>query len=66
MNKTSQKDRPIYFLIYLVAGATMGGFLDVAVFGQPTPVYGMIGGAVIAVFYQMVIWHWERRRGRRE
>jgi hypothetical protein len=57
------QDRGIHFLIYLVAGAAMGGFLDVAVFEQPTPVYGMIGGAVIAVFYQLALWRWPSRRG---
>jgi hypothetical protein len=53
-----------FFFLYLVAGAAMGGFLDVAVFREPTPLYGMIGGAIIAMFYQLALWVWQRRRGK--
>jgi hypothetical protein len=58
------KEPKAFFLLYLVAGAVMGGFLDVVVFEQPTPLYGMIGGAIIATLYQGAVWisqKWSRR-----
>jgi hypothetical protein len=62
VNQSSHQDPWPFFLLYLVAGAAMGGFLDVAVFDEPTPLYGMIGGAAIAVLYQGAIWTSHRRR----
>jgi hypothetical protein len=62
MSQPANKDRSVYFLIYLVAGMSMGGFLDVVAFDQPTPFYGMILGAVIAICYQAAIWIAHRRR----
>lgn len=50
-----------HFFIYLVAGAAMGGFLDVVVFDLPTPLYGILGGAVIAILYQIAIAVWLHR-----
>jgi len=57
-----QRDPWQFFFLYLVAGAAMGGFLDVAVFGERTPLYGMIGGAAIATFYQIAVWLGQRPR----
>jgi hypothetical protein len=62
MTDPARRDRPIYFLVYLAAGAAMGGFLDVAVFRLPTPIYGMLTGAAIAVLFQIGIWIQHRRR----
>ncbi len=56
----SQLQRATHFFIYLAAGAAMGGFLDVAAFGQETPAYGMIFGAGVAVAYQAVYWFRDR------
>lgn len=50
------RDRPFHFLIYLIAGAAMGGFLDMTAFRMETPVYGFISGALIALLFQLVIW----------
>jgi len=62
VNPPASQEPPWHFLLYLVAGAAMGGFLDVAVFREPTPLYGMIGGAIIATFYRMALWIWQHRR----
>ncbi len=58
----SRRQQITHVLLYLAAGAAMGGFLDVAVFGESTPVYGMAFGAVVAVLYQGVYWLRERKR----
>ena len=57
-----RKDRKVHFFVYLVAGAAMGGFLDVIAFGEPTPFGGMIMGAVVATLYQAAIWTMGRRQ----
>ena len=54
--------RIAHFFLYLAAGAAMGGFLDVAAFGESTPVYGLIFGGIVAVLYQAVFWIRERER----
>ena len=53
--------RITHFFLYLIAGAAMGGFLDVTAFGESTPVYGMVFGAIVAVLYQAVFWIRERK-----
>ncbi|MCS6805999.1 MAG: hypothetical protein RMM98_12795 [Acidobacteriota bacterium] len=60
---TSGRDRPFHFLIYLIAGAAMGGFLDMTAFRMETPIYGFISGALIAVLFQLVIWARSRKKG---
>ena len=59
---TPGKDRLYHFFIYLVAGAAMGGFLDVTVFRMETPIYGFITGAIIAVLFQTFIWVRQRKQ----
>ena len=54
--------RITHFFLYLAAGAAMGGLLDVTVFGESTPVYGMIFGSVVAILYQAVFWFRERKQ----
>jgi hypothetical protein len=36
---------------YILSGALVGGLLDLYVFDVGTPVYGVVGGAVIALAY---------------
>jgi len=62
MDDPRRKDRPIHLLAYIMAGAAMGGVLDVAVFGLPTPLYGMAAGALIAVMYYGALLYRQRRR----
>ena len=62
MGAPKPRDPTIFFWVYLVAGAVMGGFLDVAVFRLPTPVYGMMIGVGVAVLYQLAVWLWQSRR----
>ena len=50
-----KRDSPYHLLIYLIAGAAMGGFLDVSAFGERTPLWGMIFGALVALLYWIVI-----------
>ena len=61
---SQRKDRPIHLVIYMIAGAAMGGLLDVTAFDQPSPGTGIALGAVIAVLYFAVIWFTGRRTGR--
>ena len=42
-------DRWYHFFIYLLAGAFMGGFLDVTAFHMSTPVYGIVSMSVARV-----------------
>jgi hypothetical protein len=59
-----RKDRGIHLVIYVIAGAAMGGFLDVTAFDQPTPGTGIVLGAVIGVLYCAFV-RFSGRRSRR-
>jgi len=50
-----RRDRPYHLPIYVIAGAAMGGFLDTAAFGERTPLWGMLFGALVALLYWFIV-----------
>jgi hypothetical protein len=51
VRQDAPRDHWTHFVAYILSGALVGGLLDLYVFDVGTPVYGVVGGAVIALAY---------------
>lgn len=50
-----KKDRWAHYVVYVLGGGLIGGALDLFVFDVGTPLYGIVGGILIALIYIVLV-----------